>query len=91
MWASRSGKSTTKIITKKHIVYSHHQTSNVTAQDIEILKEELEHFIQLSQAQAKQLDQYAELQKKSLEMIRRLLKKIELHNSNNSNTQIKIN
>ena len=63
----------------------------MTPQDIHILKEELEHFIQLSQAQAKQLDQYAELQKKSLEIIRKLLDKIELHNSNNPNTQIKIN
>ena len=63
----------------------------MTTQDIHILKEELEHFIQLSQAQAKQLDQYAELQKKSLEIIRKLLDKIELHNSNNPNTQIEIN
>ena len=63
----------------------------MTPQDIHIIKEELEHFIQLSQAQARQLDQYAELQKKSLEIIRKLLDKIELHNSINPDTQIKIN
>ena len=63
----------------------------MTAQDIEILKEELEHFIQLAQAQAKQLDQYAELQSQSLALITKLFEKIESHNVSNPNTQIKIN
>ena len=63
----------------------------MTNQDIHILKEELEHFIQLSQVQAKQLDQYAELQRQSLTLITKLFEKIESHNINNPNTQIKIN
>ena len=63
----------------------------MNAQDIHILKEELEHFIRLSQAQAKQLDQYAELQSQSLALIAKLFEKIESHNINNPNTQIKTN
>ena len=44
--------------------------------NIEIIKEELDHFIRLSQAQAEQLKQYAELQKRSHSLIRTLLKRL---------------
>ena len=44
--------------------------------NIEIIKEELDHFIRLSQAQAEQLKQYAKLQKRSHSLIRTLLKRL---------------
>ena len=39
----------------------------------EIIKEELDHFIRLSHAQAEQLKQYAELQQRSHALINTLL------------------
>ena len=46
----------------------------MTNQDnIETIKEELDHFIRLSYAQAEQLKQYAELQKRSHALINTLL------------------
>ena len=49
----------------------------MTSQDnIEIIKEELDHFIRLSHAQAEQLKQYAELQKRSHTLITTLLKRL---------------
>ena len=40
--------------------------------DVEALKEELDHFIRLSQVQAKQLSRYQELQQRSHQMILKL-------------------
>ena len=40
--------------------------------DVEALKEELDHFIRLSQVQAKQLSRYQELQQRSHRMILKL-------------------
>ena len=46
----------------------------MTNQDnIETIKEELDHFIRLSHAQAEQLKQYAKLQKRSHKLINTLL------------------
>ena len=55
---------------------------NPQEQEIEILKEELDHFVKLSQAQAKQIDQYIELQKESLELIAILLGKLSSKGTN---------
>ena len=55
---------------------------NPQEQEIEILKEELDHFVKLSQAQAKQIDQYVELQKESLELIAILLGKLSSKGTN---------
>ena len=44
--------------------------------DIEMIKEELDHFIRLSHAQAKQLKQYTELQKRSHTLINALLQRL---------------
>jgi predicted transcriptional regulator len=41
------------------------------------LKEELEHFVHLSQAQAKQLKHYARLQQQSHQLIESLKKKLD--------------
>ena len=49
----------------------------MTNQDnIEIVKEELDHYIRLSLAQAEQLKQYAELQKRSHTLINTLLQRL---------------
>ena len=49
----------------------------MTNQDnIEIVKEELDHYIRLSLAQAEQLKQYAELQKRSHALINTLLQRL---------------
>ena len=49
----------------------------MTSQDnIETIKEELDHFIRLSNAQAEQLKQYAELQKRSHTLINTLLQRL---------------
>ena len=49
----------------------------MTSQDnIETIKEELDHFIRLSHAQAEQLKQYAELQKRSHTLINTLLQRL---------------
>ena len=49
----------------------------MTSQDnIETIKEELDHFIRLSNAQAEQLKQYAELQKRSHTLITTLLQRL---------------
>ena len=45
--------------------------------NIENIKEELDHFIRLSHAQAEQLKQYAELQKRSHTLIKALLQRID--------------
>ena len=44
--------------------------------NIETIKEELDHFIRLSYAQAEQLKQYAELQKRSHTLINTLLQRL---------------
>ena len=49
----------------------------MTNQDnIEIIKEELDHYIRLSRAQAEQLKQYAEQQKRSHTLINNLLQRL---------------
>ena len=49
----------------------------MTNQDnIETIKEELDHFIRLSHAQAEQLKKYAELQKRSHTLINTLLQRL---------------
>ena len=49
----------------------------MTSQDnIETIKEELDHFIRLSNAQAEQLKQYAELQKRSHALINTLFQRL---------------
>ena len=45
--------------------------------DVEILREELDHFIRLSQVQAKQLSRYQELQQRSHRMIMQLNDQLE--------------
>ena len=45
--------------------------------NIEAIKEELDHFIRLSHAQAEQLKQYAELQKRSHKLINTLLQRLK--------------
>ena len=45
--------------------------------DVEALKEELDHFIRLSQVQAKQLSRYQELQQRSHRMILKLNDQLE--------------
>ena len=45
--------------------------------DVEALKEELDHFIRLSQVQAKQLSRYQELQQRSHRMILKLKDQLE--------------
>ena len=52
------------------------QQNSKELETVEQLKEELEHFILLSNAQADQLKRYEELQKKSHKLIEKL--KIEL-------------
>ena len=47
-----------------------------TQHNIETIKEELDHFIRLSHAQAEQLKQYAELQKRSHTLINTLLQRL---------------
>ena len=44
--------------------------------NIETIKEGLDHFIRLSHAQAEQLKQYAELQKRSHTLINTLLQRL---------------
>ena len=44
--------------------------------NIEILKEELDHFIRLAHAQSEQLKQYAKLQKRSHTLINTLIQRI---------------
>jgi len=44
--------------------------------NIEIIKEELDHFIRLAHAQSEQLKQYAELQKRSHILINTLLQRL---------------
>lgn len=49
----------------------------MTNQDnAEIIKEELDHFIRLSHAQAEQLKKYAELQKRSHALINTLFQRL---------------
>ena len=49
----------------------------MTSKDnIKIIKEELDHYIRLSRAQAEQLKQYAELQKRSHALINTLLQRL---------------
>lgn len=49
----------------------------MTNQDnIEIIKEELDHFIRLAHAQSEQLKQYAELQRRSHTLINTLLQRL---------------
>ena len=45
--------------------------------DVEALQEELDHFIRLSQVQAKQLSRYQELQQRSHRMILKLNDQLE--------------
>ena len=45
--------------------------------DVEALREELDHFIRLSQVQAKQLSRYQELQQRSHRMILKLNDQLE--------------
>ena len=52
--------------------------------NIEIIKEELDHFIRLSHAQAEQLKQYAELQKRSHTLINTLLQRLNETGSSDS-------
>ena len=49
--------------------------------DIEALREELSHFIRLSQVQAKQLSRYQELQQRSHRMILKLSDQLKLSQS----------
>ena len=49
--------------------------------DIEALREELSHFIRLSQVQAKQLSRYQELQQRSHRMILKLSDQLRLSQS----------
>ena len=49
--------------------------------DIEALREELSHFIRLSQVQAKQLSRYQELQQRSHRMILKLSDQLKLFQS----------
>ena len=49
--------------------------------DVEILREELDHFIRLSQVQAKQLSRYQELQQRSHRMILKLSDQLKLSQS----------
>ena len=44
--------------------------------NIEIIKEELDHFIRLAHAQSEQLKQYAKLQKRSHTLIKTLLQRL---------------
>ena len=44
--------------------------------DLKAIKEEMDHFIRLSHAQAEQLKQYAELQRRSHKLINTLLKRL---------------
>lgn len=46
-------------------------------ENISLLKKELDHFIQLSNAQSEQLKKYAALQKRSHELINKLTKKLK--------------
>ena len=49
----------------------------MTSQDnIEIIKEELDHYMRLSVAQAEQLKRYAKLQKRSHKLIKNLLQRL---------------
>ena len=49
----------------------------MTSQDnIEIIKEELDHYMRLSVAQAEQLKRYAKLQKRSHTLIKNLLQRL---------------
>ena len=49
--------------------------------DVEALKEELDHFIRLSQVQAKQLSRYQELQQRSHRMILKLNDQLKVSRS----------
>jgi hypothetical protein len=49
--------------------------------DIEALREELDHFIRLSQVQAKQLSRYQELQQRSHRMILKLNDQLKVSRS----------
>ena len=49
--------------------------------DVEILREELSHFIRLTQVQAKQLSRYQELQQRSHRMILKLNDQLKVSKS----------
>ena len=49
--------------------------------DVEALREELDHFIRLSQVQAKQLSRYQELQQRSHRMILKLNDQLKVSRS----------
>ena len=61
--------------------HSDHIPSATETDYVQSLKEELEHFVQLSQAQAEQLKHYARLQQQSHQLIESLNKKLESQES----------
>ena len=56
-------------------------SSAIETEYIQSLKEELEHFVHLSQAQAEQLKHYARLQQQSHQLIESLKRQLESHDS----------